>query len=77
MSTLVSRDPFAREELHRDREYSGRTCSECGRHRLTPHGRAFLYRYSVETDGGRTFVDDRLFCSVGCRRAFYGQRYYL
>lgn len=73
MSRYVSRDPFAREELHREIEFDpAATCPDCGGYRLTRTGRRYLYRYTVETDGGRKYADRRAFCSVGCRRSFYG-----
>lgn len=74
----VSRDPFARQELHRTREYAPQWasgvdhCAWCGQARRTPGGRPYLYRYEVQTDGGRILRDDRLFCSKGCRDAYYG-----
>lgn len=70
---LVSRDPFAREELHVKRVYTVNVfCSWCGQVKELRDGRTYLYRYRVETDGGRTYEDSRLFCSVACRRAYNG-----
>ena len=69
---LVTRDPFAREELHRRQESAGdRSCRWCGNVRHTRSGHAYLYRYRVETDGGRSFTDRELFCSKGCRDAYH------
>jgi hypothetical protein len=65
--TYVSRDPFARTELHRERENTGETCAWCGQ---VKRGK-YLYRYRVETDGGRKFEDTKLFCSVQCRRDYF------
>lgn len=67
---LVSRDPFAREELHVARIYTDDTCAWCGQNKSTLSGRTYLYRYRVETDGGRTYEDTKLFCSVACRRTY-------
>ena len=66
----ISRDPFARQELHRETVEPGyvvKGCAWCGG--LNAHGK--LYRYRIETDGGRSHSDDRVFCSVGCRHIFY------
>jgi hypothetical protein len=76
MSRLISRDPFARQELHRTRvpvlRTDGRSCAECGTLRSSDGPWGYLYRYSVQTDGGRTYEDTKLFCSVGCRRSYFG-----
>jgi len=72
---LVSRDPFAREELHREtvkpkpqERYHGLFgCAWCG----GINARGTLYRYRVETDGGRVHPDSRLFCSVSCYRSYH------
>lgn len=73
MSRLIFRDPFAREELHRETEYDpAATCPDCGGYRVTRNGQRYLYRYTVETDYGRKYTDLRAFCSVGCRRSFTG-----
>lgn len=73
---MVSRDPFARQELHKTREKNGE-CAWCGQ--LDPaHPRAFegkrplrrIYRYRVESDGGRTFEDRHTFCTKACREAY-------
>lgn len=74
---LISRDPFAREELHRETVrpkmleayYGTYGCAWCG----GTNAAGTLYRYRVETDGGREHVDDRTFCSVACRRTFYAR----
>lgn len=66
---LIKRDPFARTELHRatvsPRE--GETCQWCGH--LNGHGK--LFRYRIESDGGRTSLDANLFCSLSCRNAYF------
>ena len=70
----VSRDPFGRTELHRKAVHVRKPiteapvtgCAWCG----SLNGRGNLYRYRTESDGGRTFEDSRLFCSVGCRRLY-------
>lgn len=72
MSTLISRDSFARQELHREREnFPGdNTCSFCGQVKVTLKGRPYLYRYYTETDSGRKHELRGLFCSVSCLRAY-------
>jgi hypothetical protein len=74
MSRLVNRDPFAREELHVERVHDpATTCTWCGGIRMTAHsGINWLYRFWVETDGGRKYVDEQLFCSRNCRNCYFG-----
>jgi hypothetical protein len=71
---LVKRDPFAREEIYRKREYGigGNKCTWCGRVNRTPKGKPFLFRYTLETDGGRKFDITGLFCSEQCRKDYQG-----
>lgn len=72
--TLISHDPFAREELHRTVIKSfGETCSECGQLR----GNAILFRYHIIPDARPSAPDARnavkgAFCSIGCMRAYHG-----
>lgn len=64
---LVRRDPFAREELHRETvpaQPDG--CCWCGG--TNARGRVYVYR--VETDSGRAHPIGGRFCSEGCRRSF-------
>jgi hypothetical protein len=71
---LVNRDPFARQELHRHQtpvNTSGVTCEWCGNVKRTRAGKHYLYRYEVQTDGGRKLDISGLFCSVGCMRSYY------
>jgi hypothetical protein len=74
----ISRDPFARTDLHRENDYLvGSGCAWCGgaRHnrpsKTHPVGRPYLYRFYVETDTGHTYYDDKLFCSKSCRESYY------
>ena len=72
--TLVSRDPFAREELHRERIYSPHAvCAWCGRTLYTPKRRPYVYRYRIESDAGRTSELSGMFCSVSCLRTWNGR----
>lgn len=69
---IVSRDPFARQEVHKRREYGNSTCLWCGNQKHTPNGRKYLYQYSVESDGGRKSDVPGLFDSVSCMRTYHG-----
>lgn len=77
--SYVSRDPFARQETHKARVKGGE-CAWCGQ-RDPGHPLAFqedrpshrIWRYRTESDGGRVAEDTRTFCSLSCRRAFYGE----
>jgi hypothetical protein len=72
-TTLVVRDPYARQELHRTRHYvSASTCRWCGGVRTTPKGARFLFAYEVQSDGGRRSMVSGFFCNVGCMRSFHG-----
>lgn len=62
MSRLISRDPFARTELHRASVGTG-SCKWCGSHKRLDH-------YWTESDGGRKFAHPGLFCSVSCFRSY-------
>jgi hypothetical protein len=68
MSALISRDPFARTEIHRSVENPapGRTCDWCGG---TRHNGS-LFTYWTETDGGRKHPHRGLFCSKICHDSY-------
>ena len=76
--SYVSRDPFAREEVHCSTVPAHGTCGWCGnpgreeRRKGQPTGRRLLREYRVETDGGRTYAIPGQFCSVGCMCAYHG-----
>jgi hypothetical protein len=73
MARLVSRDPFARGELHAERvHHPGQTCAFCGQVRTTRNGRPWLYQFSWQSDGGRSAADSKLFCSRTCRQSYFG-----
>lgn len=67
----VSRDPFAREELHKTYIH-GADCAWCGSQVTVRGGRKGAYRYRVETDGGRKSEDRKTFCGVDCRETYGG-----
>lgn len=75
---LVTRDPFARAELHKTRDKNAE-CAECGQrdpgHRLAYQGDRPLhriYRFRIETDGGSISEDRKTFCTRQCRSQHYG-----
>ena len=72
--TQVSRDPFARTTIMRERIYglSDPTCQFCGQTHKTPKGRPYLYRYYLDSDGGLRQKFPGLFCSIDCMRSYNG-----
>ena len=85
MSRQLSRGPFARETLHA-RRHTGCTvdtpepgtfgarlyaCDWCGTTKRTKRGRPYAYRFTVESDAGRTSEIPGTFCSVSCMRTFH------
>lgn len=73
--TLISRDPFARQELHRRNVYSSAGCKWCGMSRTTKPksgamGKSYLYQYRTESDGGRVYEGSNLFCCKSCKDAY-------
>lgn len=72
MSCQIARDPFARETIIRERNYDAGNCTWCGcMPHTTPKGRTYLFRYFVETDGGRKNAIPGTFCSVSCMRSYH------
>jgi hypothetical protein len=75
----VKRDPFAREEIHKTRERTAE-CAWCGQvdpdrpdtERLVGRPPHRIYRFRIETDGGRRSEDVKTFCTLACRTAYYG-----
>jgi hypothetical protein len=70
--TYISRDPFAREELHRVpildmRLPEQQGCDWCGNKRK--NGKLFVY--SIHTDGGSTHKIEGRFCCVDCMEAYH------
>jgi hypothetical protein len=61
MTITISRDPFARVETTRASVHTSQGCAWCGNHRKS--GRLFAY--------GTRATDRHLFCSKGCRDAYY------
>ena len=67
--TYISRDPFARTELHRiELTPYFRKCDWCG----GKNARGNLFAYRVESDGGRKEYVKGEFCCVGCMRSYHG-----
>lgn len=69
---LISRDSFARTELHKEtvRPAKGESCKWCGR--LSYNRGPRLFKYRRESDGGRVYEISGLFCSVECMRTYHG-----
>lgn len=67
----ISRDPFARQELHRrtvKQNYGNSLrCSWCG----SKNARGNLFEYRIESDGGRSSIIRGLFCSVQCMKDYH------
>lgn len=78
MSRYISRDPFARQELHRTTVFFPTSqptpsCSWCGQYHVTKKAnRRYLFVYSVERDGLYTKPEaiKGQFCSIGCMRSY-------
>ena len=67
----ISRDSFAREEIHRTVSDNHSDCEWCGRQRIVKGQIRGLYRYETQTDGGRTYPHKGLFCSKSCHDAYH------
>lgn len=72
--TMISRDPFARTELHRRtilRKTPG--CDNCGQKRMR-NGREIdgLFIYITEHGSGRKQEHKGAFCSLSCHNTFHG-----
>jgi hypothetical protein len=64
----ISRDPFARSELHRELVGAGNsTCDWCGSVRKGNK----LYKYRTEPDAGRANEHKGLFCSKSCHDTYH------
>lgn len=63
----VNRNPFAREELHKEPVRG--TCSWCG----NSNRYAKVWKYRIEPDGilNRSFEITGQFCSIGCMKAYH------
>lgn len=61
----ISRDPFSRTEVVRRKAPSGCECRECGQ--------VARFEYGSESDNFRQGWDGKYFCSIGCRRSYFGQ----
>ena len=74
MMTLVSRDPFARLEVHRSPVPAGDGCSWCGGFRYRAGTRlSTLYSYRIESDGGSSAEQPGKFCGISCFNSFQGR----
>lgn len=72
--SLVSRDPFGRTELHKTKAWvsSPCGCAWCGGNKTDKrNGRAYLYEFENQSDGGRRYPISRQFCSVSCMKDYH------
>lgn len=65
--TYISRDPYARTELHRDLVATKNGCSFCGQSRKSGN----LFEYSVQHDSGRVNSIKGYFCSKYCMVTYH------
>lgn len=79
MATQIYHSSFGRYTLYREVVYlvtDKDKCANCGGSHWTPIRRYHLFRYAYQTDdrNGNPMEDaqDKLFCSVGCMRSYYG-----
>lgn len=71
--TYISRDPFTRQELHREVvPVVSQACDWCGNVRHRKKGDVYyLYQYRTEPDAGRPATHRGLFCSKPCHDAYH------
>lgn len=62
--TLISRDPFARTELHKKKVTTNGSCDWCG-------SETSLYRFQTESDGGKVNCHTGRFCCKSCHDAYH------
>ena len=72
---FISRNPFAREELHRQhipaRQLAyGMTCDNCGQRNA--YGGLFQYRTEGDANPRRPGAHKGLFCSEACHDSYHG-----
>lgn len=69
----ISRDPFARRELHRmSVEVGYKTCDWCGQLRYrSGKVSSKLFVYKTECDSGRVLEHKGLFCSKSCHDSYH------
>jgi hypothetical protein len=74
MAIKLGRDPFARQNIRRQRVNGPRTdCKNCGGQCIDRHGGRYLWEFSVDPDSGRRYpIGDGLYCSVSCFNAYNG-----
>jgi hypothetical protein len=73
-TTLISRDPFARCELHRRAftDHHGAQCQWCGSlGRPLKHGGHRLYWFETHHDAGRMSRHGGVFCSKSCHDSYH------
>jgi hypothetical protein len=68
---FISRNPFARQELHSKKVFTPQDCGWCGQVKTDRDGHQYLYEYRVENDGGRKNVITGQFCCADCMRSYH------
>lgn len=68
---FISRNPFAREELHRESVKTTESCNWCGNRRKS--GKLFRYYINPDSLYNRRNTIKGLFCCIGCMRAYHNQ----
>lgn len=70
MSRLISRDPFARQELHRETiDAYGVTCSWCGQSRKDK--KLFVYYTERDSVQSNRRTHNGKFCSISCHNSYH------
>lgn len=73
----ISRDPFSRISLMRRLSDNACKCAWCGRTRVRIYKNVemvqFAFEYGTQRDDrGSTHWDGKAFCSISCRRSYFG-----
>lgn len=75
---MISRDPFARNELHKkkvdyrylsDGTKAPQECYNCD----GQDGKGNVHVFETHSDGGRKYEIKGKFCSVSCMRQYHGE----
>lgn len=66
---LINRDPFAREEIHRETIETNESCKFCGNTRKS--GKLFWYYILRDRINNRRANIGGFFCSISCMRAYH------
>ena len=71
----ISHEPFGRFSVVRRVHTDLVSCDYCGGYRLRQGQEQKPFEYGTESDSrpGRPSWDDRVFCCLACRQAYYGE----